>query len=472
MYYLLKIIRITVKFCLIRKHKEVDGKKNRLWNDIVDLKLVWVKELNEYFQIEVSESDTYPIKKTIVGTSLCEAELGQIIIRDTYINTEEDIERDDYEITKFYDYTNPNASFLHRILSKAPHYKIKHVDLSLCNLQRSFSVNNTSIYDFLTGECADEFQCLFLFDSTDRGIYVYDLCTVCSDCGYRGEYTDQCPECGGLNLTYYGEDTTVLVSKDNLTEEVNFTTDVGSIKNCFYLEAGDDLMSATVASINPNGSRYIYYIPQEQRNDMTTELVEKLDSYDDLYNSKTDLYSEIMENLYECIDKILYYTSSMMPTIEESDVTASTEAMKLTYDNLNPLGLSSVTTSTSTATVNSAMKNYAKVFVKSGYVKVEIDEGAFSYVGTDVNGNKYGTWTGRYKITNYSDENDVAYSDYLTIKAYDNYLDFLNQKIKKNIATSSKDDESIYDVLNITDQTLFTDALTYYSLKMILQQLI
>ena len=106
-------------------------------------------------------------------------------------------------------------------------------------------------------------------------------------------------------------------------------------------------------------------------------------------------------------------------------------------------------TSTSIATVESALKNYAKVYVKSAYVKLEIVEGEWDYEGTDENGNHYGYWKGRIKVTNYSDEKDVAYSDYLNIKVYDLYEDFLKQKIDKVIAKENDDEGSIYDVLSI-----------------------
>ena len=111
-------------------------------------------------------------------------------------------------------------------------------------------------------------------------------------------------------------------------------------------------------------------------------------------------------------------------------------------------------------------------------MKLEIVEGEWDYEGTDENGNHYGYWKGRIKVTNYSDEKDVAYSDYLNIKVYDLYEDFLKQKIDKVIAKENDDEGSIYDVLSIKvykedgktenqEATLekFKEALTYYSLN-------
>lgn len=442
-------------------YKYVDGIETNLWREINNLKIVWVKELDMFFETRILLAESTNTIKKITGFSLCESELSQTPIRNTEINSEADIDRPDYVITTFYNPDNKDGSLLDRVLSFAPHYSIKYVDKSLWNIQRTFSIDGTSIYDFLVGECAEQFSCLFQFNSKDRTISVYDLCTVCQQCGHRGEYLDVCPECGSKNLTYFGEDTTIFVSSDNLTDEITFNTDVDSIKNCMYLKTGDEIMDAAVVACNPNGSRYIYYYSAEQKADMPTELIDKLEEYDKLVESYSEEYQQLSKDLYDCIDAILYYQSGMMPTVEIPEVNASTEVAKLTEEALSPIALSVVNSYTSTATVNSALKNYAKIFVKSGFVKIEIESGEFTYGGTDKFG--YGTWTGRFKVTNYSDEEDIAYSDTLTIDVNDDYETFLNQKVLKNIANNNTDDGSVYDVLSIENLETFNKALTLYS---------
>lgn len=446
-------------------YKTVDGIDERLWDEIKDFKLVWVKELNEYFEIYVNLDDSITPMKTITATSLCEAELGQVMLYEIEINTEDDIARDNYVVTKFYDQDNQKGSLLHRILDKAPHYSIKHVDSSLMNLQRSFSIDGTSIYDWLIGECSEQFNCLFIFDSTDRSISAYDLYTVCRDCGYRGEYDDICPECGSTDLKYYGEDTTIYVDKENLTDSVKLETDTGSVKNCFKLEAGDDDMTTAVININPNGTGYIYYISDEQKADMPDELVEKINNYDKLVESYTEEYEQLAEDMYQVIDNILYYKSGMMPTIEHAEVTASTEAAKLTEVNLSPVAITSVTESTSKTTVESALKNYAKVYVKTGYVKLEINKSEFTYIGKGADGWNHGTWTGNFKVTNYSDEEDVAYSEIISVDVSDNYEEFLQQKILKSIADDNDEEGTVFDVLSIEKLDDFKEALSLYCLN-------
>lgn len=446
-------------------YKTVDGHDEPLWDKITDLKLIWVKEFHEYFEIRVNVNDSDTTTKSVTCTSLCEAELGQTMLHDIEINTERDIARDDYVITKFYDAENPKGSLLHRVLSKVPHYHVTHVDSSIARLQRTFSISGKSVYDFLTGECANEFHCLFQFDSETRGIAVHDLYTTCLHCGYRGEYADFCPKCHSTDLQVFGEDTNIYVDKENLTDGVTFETDTSSVKNCFRLEAGDDLMTATVRSLNQNGGGEIWHISEEQKNDMPEELVAMLDEYQQSYDSYTEEYQSLLNDSYEAIDKILYFSSAMMPTIEHAEVTAATEAAKLTPEHLSPLGLSDVTPSTSVATVEGALKNYAKVYVKSGYVKLEVKESSFSYIGTDEDGFHYGMWTGNFRVTNYSDEEDVCESPEITVKVYDNYESFLEQKIKKSIATNGDDEGSVFDVLGIKKLDDFKNALKLYGMS-------
>ena len=286
------------------------------WDSIIDFKILYIPEFAERFEINVSTTQEDDTVKSITATALCESELGQTILRDIEINTEDDIARDDYDVnfpTVFYrdvddiDSVNWNAekyngkysalsdadkksilensSLLHRLLDKAPHYNIGYVQDSLKDIQREFSISETSIYDELTGDIADEFNCLFLFDSMTRTINVYDLYNTCSDCGYRGDFNDVCPDCGSTNFSgQYGKDTTIFISNENLAESITRETDPDSLKNCFYVEGGDDIITAAVRSVNPNGGSYIYRFSDKAKEDMPEELSAKIEEYEELYD--------------------------------------------------------------------------------------------------------------------------------------------------------------------------------------------
>ena len=447
------------------EHKDMQAYQEPLWNEITDFKYVYVKELNEYYEIVVELNDEGTIYKSVTGMAACECELAQTNLYGLEINTELDIERDDYEPTVFYNPVKPDASLLHRTLYKTPHYSIKYVDESLKNIQRTFSADDVDVYSFFTNTVAEEIECLFVFDSTDRSISVYDLLTVCKDCGKRGHYSDICPDCESTALKYYGKDTTIYVDTENLAENITFTTDTDSVKNCFKLEAGDENMTAAVRNLNPNGSDYIYYFSDEQKHDMPFELVETLDSYDALVEDYREEYEQVIVDMYEAIDEIVYYTSAMMPTREDDPTNSELEAAKLTEEAMSPMGLAKLNKYTSTATVNTALKEYAKVFVKSGYYKIDINQGEFTYIGIKADGKThYGYWNGNFKVTNYSDEEDFTVSEVIRVEINDDFTSFMEQKIKKKLIKEDEDG-SIFNVLEIEDLDKFKEALTYYGLR-------
>lgn len=441
--------------------------KQNLWEQIVDHKLIWIKELNEYYEIKVNIVDSNETIKNITATSLCEAELSQIETGAIEINTENDILRDDYEVTTFYNAENPKASYLNRLLDKAPHYTIAYVAPSLCKLQRTLTIDS-NIYDHMIGECSEQFNCLFKFDTTNRSIYVYDLLTVCNDCGKRGDFYDICPECGSDNLEFFGEDTTILVDKDNLTDEIQLSTNADNSKNCFYLVAGDDLMTATIRMLNPSGSDYIISCSEDQLNDMSEELRQKLAEYDAKVSEYDEEYKSLVSEIYDLTDEIINLESGMMPDVEIGEVTAQSEANKLTQEALSSIALTDVTTATSVSTVSSAIANYAKIIIKSGYVKLEVikidnAEPTFDYIGIGDDGWGHGIWRGRLRITNYSDEEDVVETEYLNVSISNNYEEFIRQKLLKEL---SKDDDEgeVLDVLSASIEN-FEKELPKYCLN-------
>ena len=232
--------------------------ENELWDKINNYNLVYIPEYNEHFSITVNTTEENTTQKSVTCTYLPVNELQNVKLRNIEINTEDDIARDDYDEnypTIFYRDLSAfsegsemykklyNSSLLHRILDKASNYKIGHVDTSLKNLKSWFqySINDSNVYDELTGEISDDYQCLFTFDSTTRTINAYDLCNTCKDCGYRGDFHDKCPECGSTNIGgAFGEDTTIYISKENLSTSASIESSDDSLKNCFYIVGGDD----------------------------------------------------------------------------------------------------------------------------------------------------------------------------------------------------------------------------------------
>lgn len=460
-------------------NKYIDDKIAPLWEKVVDFKLVYCKEWDCWFEITVELDEATESVKTVFCTQLGQAELSQIMLYDIEINTEDDIARDNYKITVLYDEKDPKASMLNRMLEKAPHYSVAHVDDTIKNIQRSFSFSDKSIEDSFQ-EIAEEIGCLFDYPSNSgengkpqRTISVYDLQQNCNDCGYRGEYTDKCPKCGSTNIKHgYGEDTLIFVTSDELASDgIQLSADTDSVKNCFKLEAGDDLMTATVRNCNPNGTDYIWRFSDDMKKDMSYDLVSKIESYDELYNQyysnyTSDLdadllakynslvkkysvynedlqeietpvagYSALMNAYYNTIDLALYLESGLMPSVEMSGTTAEEQAALLTSSSLSPVAVTDVTIA-SLATVNSAVLAMAKVIVKSTY-KVQVNASEL----VDEENARY--WSGNFVVTNYSDEEDTTTSDTISVYISDDLEAYTKQKIEKALNKENTDDYSI-----------------------------
>ena len=486
------------------------------WNEIQPLKYMYCVELDEYFIIDVELSDEHSeikISKTITATSQCEVELSNKKIYDLEINTENDYMIADtnnlYYTTYFYKPSNPNLSLLHRVLNFAPAYSIGTIDDSLLKAFetdiRSFSVSSSTVYDFLTGDVANEFHCIFEFDTMNRVINVHDLYSTCKSCGYYGEFQAQCPNCGSINIDTYGTETTIFVNTRNLTDQVQFVTNTDNIKNCFKLTAGDDLMNVAIRELNPSGSNYIYHITDDIKKDFSDSLKEKLSAYDLLYtdtvnnaplgldsNIRTRYnnivskyqshYKEYYKNSFQEYVKVIntindtdkgtdiiaqYYAeaiefnnflqSAMLPSAVTSDVTSSGEKERLesaiSNGKFNAVGLPS--NSVSQLILENAVKNYAKLYVRSGYMKMEIKTTAFDI-------NKL-TWKGYIIITNYSDESDTSTTKEFSATFTNDYATYLTQKAQKDIADAYKKDNTYFDVFSIEEDSKFATALTLYN---------
>ena len=538
-------------------YKEMDGEVEPLWDKIVDLKYVFIPELNEgegdYLSITSNLSDSISEKKSITAMSAGILELSQTLI-SMEVNTEADILREDYvEPTLFYNPEKPEASLLNRVLYKLPQWSIGHVDYQLQFLQRTFSVADTSVWDFLSGDVATQFECLFVIDSIHKTINAYDLLVWCDICKTRQDFyfsndkdhamitcqnsssspipmTEYAygngtkrdfalsntpfvdathPDTvqvyknnvlvtsgytyhtqGGVKmvtfstapkkgetisfkytimhttqgLQYYGEDTTILIDKENLTNEIQLSVQSDQIKNTFRLSGGDDLMTATIQSLNPNGSDYITKFNQYDYDDMPQELVTKLEQYQNLYDSLQPQYQNIMMGLFDALDKKIYYESGMMPYNEFTNPTLN-ETITRVRSNVTIAALSVLGTSTSDTVVTNTIKNLARVFVNTGIFKVEVNENTVQWTPPSSSGGT-GLWSGELIITKYKNEEESGSTGVLTVTVTSDRGTYLNQKIMKNLIKAD-DNDLTYNVLSqssANDYQAFKDAISQYGL--------
>lgn len=480
-------------------YKFIDGKKEPYWDLIKNFKLICLPSEPEnkykWYEITVNIDEATDTIKHITAIHANEAELGQLMLYEVEINTEDDINRDDYETitigekeygTVFYNPEHPNNSLLHRILAdKASHYQIIHVDDTLKNIQREFSFNGVSIADALNQTIAQEVQCLFVFGESlnkqetndfQRTISAYDLLDYCEDCGERGNYSGGvCTHCGSTNITSgYGKDTGIFINTENLTDSISFTSATDQVKNFFRMTAGDEDMTAAIRNCNPNGSAYLVYFSKEMQEDMSDELKERLNEYNIIYDSYLNteaitlpssnigaynslinkyqnyskeelpvLYSEVqgfntLTNYdYNAVNFRDFLQTTMMPRSSEViDTTAEEQIELLTIENMSPIGVEDYTTMSLTA-CNTAVKDYVKVYVDTSLYRIDVSDS--TYVNN--------TWSGTITLTSYIDEDDTA-STILNIIFNNDGATFLRQKIEKAMAQHKVEDIGDVSFLN------------------------
>lgn len=449
-------------------NKYTNNKRCPFWEELTDLKIVEVKDYGR-FQIKVSYEDAAQTVKTVTGQSL-EVELGQLPLY-LHVNDEEatDMVKTEYSSdnytdkgefipTVFYNGEDTKHSLLHRVLAdKAPHWTIGHVTEyvtkddapdteaePVSSFQRTYTVDGTSIYDFLTGDVAKETNVVFIFDTFNRRINVYSLydCYVTDENGNRVQKSQA-----------IGEDTSVLISKKKLAGQISIESNTDQLKNCFRVTGGDDIITAYVAAVNMSGDNYIHMFSPYQLNSMPKQLADAIDRYQKEKSEHENEYTGedgIFTKLTKAYSQLTYYESSMMPKVEMTETSAEKQ-FQLVNDELKALshGVGVCTLdkydSKYHAGIDNNVESLAEVYVDSRY-DVEVVKGTTSYNETTHE------WTGvlRYKRKTketdiYPVETDISelISKYaVTLKVSEDdeingQLAYTEQKIYKALSKSS-----------------------------------
>lgn len=214
-----------------KTHKYSNGKKNKYYDDITSIMLVFIPK-NGWYEINVTEyTDGAMWYKEVYGKSL-EIELTNSLLYSLQINSTSeygDIEDENYERIKFYNPLKPHVSLLHKILENTT-WNVGHVDASLWELSRSFQVTKQHVYGFLNNEVAEAFNCIFVYDTFTRTVNAFDLET-------------------------FGEDSMIYLDLDTVVQDITVTCDTDKIKTCLYVEGGENI---DIRDVNVTGTNKIY----------------------------------------------------------------------------------------------------------------------------------------------------------------------------------------------------------------------
>jgi len=493
--------------------------ENPYWNDINMFKLIYVPELDTYYSIECEESEgdggSY---KALTLTRMAESELEQPKVYGLQINTEEDIIREDYDSNfpnvlyrdpedihayddiwnsdeKYEDYTDAqksavlrNSSIMHRVLSYAPHFTIGNVDESIQNIQRIYTFDGTSVYECLN-QIAEDMSIIFDYD--DRTVNAYDALSYCEDCGFRGHYTGECPNCGGTNVIEgFGDNTGICISTEALGTDITYTRNSDAICNCYHIAGGDDTMTAAIWNCNPNGG-YVWSFSDEMKNEMSPTLRVALNTYETLYDTyqnsysfdisglpisdyntlinkykaldsdvKVDTissitgYSELIKAYYDAIDFGEYLNAGLYPSITNNGKTAAQVAANLTNTTMARVSLMSTDVLT-LSSASTAVVSYAKIISDPLFEIKVVSQELITLLGGFA-------WEGVLSVTNYYNKDDNAKTTRLHVIIDSDIENYAQNSVMQTLLNRSKGNAEIINMYNMTDLEL-ANALKYYS---------
>ena len=266
-----------------RTPKYFDDMENPLYDLITEMKYVSIPNQYNFVITNVDEEDdgVNPIKN--VTAKSVEVNLGQRYLEEFYINTGED-----YAINNvcLYDPEHPERSLLNLVLDeKCPDWHVAYVDPAIREKQRYFEIERNDIYNFLTGELAEAFDAVVLFDSNTYGISVY-------------------------KEVNYGTDTNVFLSYDNLLQNASLSSSSDDIKTCMTVMGAEDL---NLREVNMGSDRIYmldYYVTPEF---MSQETCDAYVAWKTLVDTDKPIYADYIDQCIDLYDEINYLTNEKMP---------------------------------------------------------------------------------------------------------------------------------------------------------------
>ena len=422
---------------------EIENSIATQYEKLIDYSVVFVQGFG-YFEVSPTVNDNANTVKTLNGNSLGETELGQLHCT-LECNTDNDIAMPDYVERVIYSPDNKDASLIDKILSYAPTYEVGEVDDTIAGLQRMFSFQNEDIISCFS-KIAEEINCIFDVEVTRdengnvvRKVNIYDT-QYCKTCGKRHIINGICDDCKSTDIGGIGEDTTILISTENLSNEVSLNPD-GNMKNCFIVEGGDDLINDTIEGLLPSGNKKIYMFSDETKSQWSKELDNKYSEYAKVVTENEKQYEKTLELEYDINDLILYLQSGRMPDVETADKDLHEETnyvIKKFRENFSDtIGI--IEDTLAITTKNNTVRQTFALFIDKGY--------SIKYTKGNVDENN--NWTGElviYQIQNneaaatievgingstisYSDDNIIELND-LTIKfTTDDYENYIKRKV-------------------------------------------
>jgi len=187
---------------------------------------------------------------------------------------------------QFYDALGTSASpaLLNTLIGYIPGWTIGTVDTELAILYRTFDIDDTTLYSFLTNDISETYQCIFKFDTLNKTISAYTI----------------------ENAT---TDSDIFISYDNLVKETEVKEITDELVTCLTVTGGGNL---SINSVNPLGTDNIYDFSYfENTNWMSASLITSLNNWEALIESNQSNYASLLTTLQNYNEILLTQQSEL-----------------------------------------------------------------------------------------------------------------------------------------------------------------
>ena len=234
------------------------------YNEYQDYYMCSVEDIDKYEQVQVQENEysEYLAK----NNSLIAQPYEKLYVKS-------------YPNVRFYNQAIPELSLLHLVMSYIPDWSIGNVDTNLWRKERSFEIDRTDVYSFLTNDIVDTFKCVVTFDTLNKKVNFYEE----ADDGLTDD---------GRVLSRW--DTDIYISRDNLASEVNIKVSGDNIKTKLKVSGGDNI---DISEVNL-GKNYIMNLDYYHNADwMEQDLIEAYDDYLEAQSLWAEPYEETVQGI-------------------------------------------------------------------------------------------------------------------------------------------------------------------------------
>lgn len=198
-----------------------------------------------------------------------------------------------------YNTVEPEKTLLSIIINKLPNWKLGHVDTTLMIKKRTFNIKDVDIYSFLYNDVSEAYECIFLFDSINKLINVYDV--------------NNQVKMSNLPIT-----------PKNLIKSLDIKEEVDQLITSLYVKGADGVY---INDVNLAGGSQIYNFDYyREKKLMSQALLNALDSYDAKVTNNTARYSSLITLVKNKSNEIL----DLQAHTPEYEVVATNQAVNNT----------------------------------------------------------------------------------------------------------------------------------------------